>query len=64
MEQLAYGVLREGLTNVMKHAPAADVRVRVVIESGTLENRAVRRARRDARERGGHWLGPRPLPAA
>ncbi len=37
LEQLAYRIVQEGLTNAMKHAPGADVRLRVAVEEGALE---------------------------
>ena len=37
LEQLAYRVVREGLTNAIKHAPASEVRLRIAVERGALE---------------------------
>jgi signal transduction histidine kinase len=37
LEQLAYRIVQEGLTNAMKHAPGSEVRLRVTVEEGALE---------------------------
>jgi signal transduction histidine kinase len=37
VEQLAYRVVQEGVTNAMKHAPGSEVRLRVAVEARALE---------------------------
>ena len=37
VEQIAYRVVQEGVTNAMKHAPGSEVRLRVAVEARALE---------------------------